>query len=132
MGSKIKKYQRLRHRRLAVENLESRNLFASLPFGAQPADTAEFMLGRIAVTPVLLESNGTVDTSTENWTASQINDVKDKITTAVTWWEDVLATKSTVHQLDFVVDNAFADTPVASRYEPISRVSNDYSLWVSE
>ncbi len=132
MGSKIKKYQHLRHRRLAVENLEARNLFAGLPFGAQPQDTAEFMLGRIAVTPVLLESNGTVDTSTENWTASQINEAKDKITTAVTWWEDVLATKSTVHQLDFVVDNTFADTPVASKYEPISRVSNDYSLWVSE
>ncbi len=47
-------------RRIALEMLESRNLFAALPLGATPADTAEFMLGRVAVVPVLFESNGGV------------------------------------------------------------------------
>ena len=41
-------------RRLTLERLESRSLFAGLPFGAAPEDTGEFMLGRIAVTPVFL------------------------------------------------------------------------------
>jgi hypothetical protein len=132
MPTQNKTSRRRRQRRLAVENLESRNLFAGLPYGAMPDDTGEFMLGRVAVTHVLLESNGTQDASTENWTASQINDAKDKLSTGVNWWKDVLATKSSVHDLDFIVDNEFADTPVATRYEPISRVSNDYSLWVSE
>ena len=68
-----------RSRRLAIEQCESRTLFASLPFGALPHDTAEFLLGRIAVTPVLLESNGQADQNVENWDQAQIADVLTKI-----------------------------------------------------
>ena len=61
-----------RFRKLAVESLETRRVMASLPFGAEADDTGEFMLGRVAVTPVFLESDGSIDRSTENWTQSQI------------------------------------------------------------
>ncbi len=121
-----------RSRRLAIEPCESRTLFASLPFGASPHDTAEFMLGRIAVTPVLLESNGQVDQNVENWDQTQIADVLTKIDESLQWWDNLLASKTTVHDLQFVIDPKFANTPAPTVYEPINRVSNDYSEWVQE
>ena len=42
-------------RRLLVEQLESRHLLAAVPFGAEPADGSEFMLGDVYVTVVFLE-----------------------------------------------------------------------------
>lgn len=119
-------------RRLTLEPLESRSLFAGLPFGAAPEDTAEFMLGRIAVTPVFLESNGQIDSSTENWTPAQKTTVLNNIQTGLDWWKELLATKSMVHSLNFVIDTTYVDTPAATPYEPISRISNAYVDWVSQ
>ncbi len=119
-------------RRLTLESLESRNLFAGLPFGAAPDDTAEYMLGRIAVTPVFLESNGQIDASTEDWTPQQKATVLGNIQTGLNWWKQLLATKSTVHTLDFVIDTTYVDTPAPTPYEPISRISNAYVDWVSQ
>ncbi len=68
--------------------LETRRVFASLPFGAFEQDTAEFMLGRVAVTPVFLESNGSIDPSTENWTSAHIQEVLAKIEEGMQWWVD--------------------------------------------
>ncbi len=117
---------------LAIESLEERRVLAGLPFGATPADTGEYMLGSVAVTPVLLESNGLLDASTEDWTAGQIQDVLDNVREGLQWWVDLLETKTTVQPLSFTLDTTYADTPVESRYEPISRRSNDFYLWTSE
>ncbi len=119
-------------RRLRLEQLELRQMFAVLPYGAIEEDTGEFMLGRVAVTPVFLESNGQIDPSTENWTTAHINEVLQNIQAGMQWWEDTLATFNSVHTLEFVIDPTYAQTPVPTKYEPISRVSNDYSLWVQE
>ena len=45
-------------RRLQGEHLEDRALLTAVPLGALPTDTGEFLLGRVAVTPVFFESNG--------------------------------------------------------------------------
>ncbi len=119
-------------RRLTLETFEARRVFAGLPYGAMPQDTGEFMLGRIAVTPVFLESNGVQDTSTENWNSTLIQQTLQTIQTGAQWWVELLATKQTVHSLEFVFDTSYATTPAATRYEPISRPSNDYALWVEE
>lgn len=119
-------------RYLRLETLESRSLFAGLPFGASADDTGEFMLGRVAVTPVFMESNGQIDPNTENWTPELKKSVLDKIEVGLNWWKQLLATKSSVHTLDFVVDKTYADTPVSTPFEPISRISNSYSDWVSQ
>ncbi len=121
-----------RCRLLSVEPLETRRLLTSLPFGAAPADTGEFMLGSVVVTPVLLESDGQIDASTEDWTPAHIQEVLANIRVGVDWWVDLLATKSAVAPLSFTIDTTYADTPVESRYEPISRRSNDYSFWTNE
>ncbi len=119
-------------RHLRLETLESRSLFAGLPFGASADDTGEFLLGRVAVTPVFLESNGQIDPNTENWTPELKKSVLDKIEVGLNWWKQLLATKSSVHTLDFVLDKTYADTPVPTPFEPISRISNSYSDWVSQ
>ncbi|MCA9129320.1 MAG: hypothetical protein KDB22_19675 [Planctomycetales bacterium] len=120
------------HHRLQFESLEQRRVLAALPYGASEQDLGEFMLGSVAVTPVFLESNGQLDPSSENWSASHIDEVLGKINEGLDWWVDTLATKSTIHELSFVVDTTFATTPAETIYEPISRRSNDYSLYVTE
>lgn len=122
----------LRCRSLSVEPLDTCRLLTSLPFGAATVDTGEFMLGSVVVTPVLLESNGQIDASTENWTPTHIQEVMANIREGLDWWVDLLATQSALAPLSFTIDTAYADTPVASSYEPISRRSNDYSFWTNE
>ncbi len=107
-------------------------MFAGLPLGAQAWDNAEYMLGRVAVTPVFLESNGQIDLNTENWTAQHKNEVMQKIDEGLDFWVDLLATKSSVHTLEWVIDTTWVDNPSPTVYEPISRRSNDYLLWVPE
>ncbi|MCA9160707.1 MAG: hypothetical protein KDA72_20390, partial [Planctomycetales bacterium] len=121
-----------RCRSLSVEPLETRRLLTSLPFGAAPVDTGEFMLGSVVVTPVLLESDGQIDPNTENWTPTHIQEVMANIREGLDWWVDLLATQSALAPLSFTIDRTYADTPVASSYEPISRRSNDYSFWTNE
>lgn len=119
-------------RKLAIESLETRRVMATLPYGAEFDDTGEFMLGRVAVTPVFLESNGSIDANTENWNPAQINQVLSNIQTGLNWWTQLLATKSSVHTLSFVIDTTYATTPVATPYEPISRRSDDHNLWAGK
>ncbi len=124
--------QNLGNRKLRFESLESRRVFAGLPLGATEWDTAEYMLGRVAITPVFLESNGAADPDTETWTAQHKADVFQKIVEGHNFWTDLLATKSSLHTLEWVYDQTWVNTPAETAYEPISRRSNDYSLWVPE
>ena len=104
----------------------------STPFGANELDLGEYLLGTVAVTPVFLESDGSTDANTENWTQTHIDEVLANINEGLDWWVDTLATKSAIHELSFTVDTSFAATPADTQYEPISRRSNDYTLYVSE
>ncbi len=122
-----------RHRRrLVFEPLEVRHVLSAIPWGAAPADTGEFMLGSVTVTLVLMESNGQTDPSTENWTPQLIQQVKQKVQEGVNWWRETLANYTSIHSLDFVFDFTYADNPVPTRYEPINRTSDAYTLWVNE
>ncbi len=81
-------------RPLTYESLENRNLLSAAPFGAFPDDTAEYMLGDVLVTVVLMESNtniSAVNPNTENWTPAQIAAAKQKVQQGVQWWEQTLA-----------------------------------------
>lgn len=127
-----KRFESAKQRKPRFETLESRALLAGLPFGADANDTGEFMLGRVAVTPVFLESNGALDASTEDWTPLQKANVLNNIQSGLSWWKQLLATQTSVHTLDFVIDTTFADSPAPTPYEPISRPSNSYVDWVSQ
>lgn len=107
-------------------------MLTATPLGAQTSDTAEFMLGTVIVTPVFLESNGTLDTSTEDWTAAEITATKQKVVDGMNWWVDTLANQGSRHGLQFEFDFQFADQPFQTKYEPISRISDDFELYVDE
>lgn len=133
--------QRFRRLAAGIETLETRNLLASLPFGAMPDDTGEYMLGDVVVNLVLLESDSAMaphdDLSStgldENWTASQISAVKQKIMNGANWWKDTLQNEfPTVPSglLNFQFDFTYADSPVHTGYEPIARWSGDFGNYV--
>ena len=109
-------------------------MLTALPFGAAVEDTGQYMLGSVLVTPVFMESVGTVDTatqdvSTEDWTPQLVQETKDRIESGLQWWVDTLATQTDKHSLDFQLDYTYADDPVETLYEPISRKSNAFEDW---
>ncbi len=121
------------------EPLERRAVLAAYPFGALADDTAEYMLGEVAVTVVLMESDGSVappgvtpDPNTETWTSQTIAGVKTKVESAMQWWKETLANVSPTmaNTLSFTYDYTYANTPVRTHMEPINRRSNDFQLWM--
>lgn len=123
-----------RFRRLRLESLENRQLLAAmplgagqLPLGASQWDTAEYMLGRVAVVPILFESDGRIDANSENWDAASIDAAIAKIQQGVQWWSDALDSLGTAHDLEFVIDDQFARQPFQTPYELISRPSQFHS-----
>ncbi|MFG0264337.1 MAG: dockerin type I domain-containing protein [Rhodopirellula sp. JB055] len=120
-------------RQLSLQALETRRVMAAgIPVGATVSDTAEFFLGRIAVTPIFLDSTGQTDTKTQNWTEGEIDAVMSKITTGLNWWVEALDRLDTVHELEFVIDDTYAENPLQIPIEPIDRTSNNYSTYVGQ
>ena len=126
-AEKQKRPKAPQRRKLAIECLEDRRVMAVLPFGATSQDTGEFMLGRIAVTPVFLESTGAV--STEDWTPAYVEAVMGNIQSGLQWWNQLLAKKSSVHTLDWVIDRTYVDNRLPITYEPINMTSEGYLQW---
>lgn len=108
---------------------------AGLPTGAMSGDTGEYLMGDVVVTVVLLESTPTLaphDPSTENWTPSSIQAVKTKVADSLAWWKSLATIVSPTMgaDLNFYVNYQYADSPVQTGYEPISRISNDFQFWI--
>ncbi len=106
----------------------------ALPFGAMNDDTGEYMLGDVRVTVVLMESNGSIDQSTENWDSASIAAAKSKVQTGLEWWKQTLDAMPGVRDglLNFTFDWTYANSPVPTGTEPISRRYSDFNLWVSD
>ncbi|MHB0878167.1 MAG: hypothetical protein ACYC5O_19195, partial [Anaerolineae bacterium] len=88
---------------------------------------SEYMIGKVAVNIVLVESNGSVDPSTENWTPAERQLVFQQIVAGLSWWQ---AMEPRAH-LQFVYDDHFS-SPLPSSYEPINRSHSDERLWIAE
>ncbi|MBI2480470.1 MAG: hypothetical protein HYV60_18135, partial [Planctomycetia bacterium] len=134
---------RYANRLRGFEPLEERIALSATPFGAQPNDTAEFLLGTVNVSVVLLESNNvlsndnpTVGTAREeNWTPGSIAAVKQNVRDGLQWWVDTLYAEypnAPPGLLDFQIDFTHADVPVSTRFEPITQPSTDYEFWTRE
>ena len=105
------------------------------PYGAQWYDGSEYMLGDVWVTVVLLESDGSIDTETEDWTSSEIGRVKSEIQEGLQWWEDTLdatTDSSSANPLEFHIDFTYADSPVATGYEPITHSYSYQNAWIDD
>ena len=125
-------FQKTTRGKLQLETLESKRVMTSMPFGASADDTGEYMLGDVLVSVVAFESNGSIDPSTEDWTHDQIVDVKKNVRSGLAWWSKMLDRQDSVHSLNFKIDYTFTDNPVQTGYEPISRRSDDFTLWIED
>ncbi|MCL4201297.1 MAG: dockerin type I repeat-containing protein [Pirellulaceae bacterium] len=117
---------------LGVERLEDRRLLTSVPYGALPVDTGEFMLGDVLVTVVLMESSdqiSSVNPNTENWRPETIGAAKSKVVEGMQWWEQTLATQfpNNTAPLKFHFDFTYADAPVVTNFEPIANPSTYFA-----
>lgn len=89
--------------------------------------TSEFMAGRVAVGIVLVESNGTVDPSSENWTSEEKQLVLNKTVSALNWW----AQREPRAKLSFIYDD-HASNPLPTNVEPITRPHSDQGYWIAD
>jgi len=88
---------------------------------------SEYLIGSVAVNVVLVESNGAVDPSSEDWTPTERQQVFQKIVAALNWWQSM---EPRAH-LQFVYHDNYS-IPVPTSYEPITRPHTDERLWISE
>lgn len=90
-------------------------------------DTSEYMIGDVSVGIILLESDGTTDTSTENWTGVEMNNIFNKIQAACDWWEAIEPNAHLNFHLELHVG-------VPTSLEPITHNSRgpDEATWMNE
>lgn len=126
--------KRKRRRRLCLQKMEDRRLLAAdLPYGVTPIENGEVLLGTVTVTPVFFESDGSIDADTEQWTPAEIETTLQKIQDSVDWWSDMLATQTSVHTLDFHLDDSYSrQSQVSTGYEPIARDSTVFQRYVGD
>ena len=95
--------------------------------GPQPGylETSEFMVGSCSVGVILVESDGSIDLSTEDWDPAEEQRVHDEVEDALQWWEG----RNQDADLSFDVDYHYG-VPVG--YEPISRPQSSEGLWIRQ
>jgi hypothetical protein len=89
--------------------------------------TSEYLAGSVAVGIVLVESDGSVDPSTENWTADERQLVFNEIVAALNWWAELEPRAN----LSFVYDDHFSN-PLPTGVEPIARPYYDQQYWIKD
>jgi hypothetical protein len=89
--------------------------------------TSEYMAGAVAVGIVLVESDGSLDPSTEDWSPAEKQQVYDEIAAGLDWW----ASREPRAHLSFVYDDHFSD-PLPVGLEPINHPHTDQERWVAD
>ncbi|MEM2358578.1 MAG: hypothetical protein QW675_05730 [Nitrososphaerota archaeon] len=91
-------------------------------------ETSEYMMGRVGVLIVFVESDGMLDPSTENWTPERMEQVEVGIYRALSWWTSIYPFQE--GKLQFLVN---AQRIIGyTRYEPINRFHIDDQLWIPD
>ena len=89
--------------------------------------TSQFMIGRIAVNIIFIETNGSVDTNCNNWTAARQEEMLVYAEEAMEWWNDV---EPRAHiRYDFKL---FRD--IKTSYDPAlrDRTLANLTLWMNQ
>ncbi len=98
-------------------------------------DTSEFMLGKISIAAFLVESDGSLDKSIENWESGREEQVYGEIKMGAKWWQDM---GGNLADLSFTYHfiNGRTDSRAKTKYEPIIRdswtKSGGQDLWINE
>lgn len=98
------------------------------PGGGSPPgywETSEYLIGDVAVGIIFLESNGSFDPSTEDWTSAEEANVISEITIGLNW----LADQNPAAGVSFVFDVHYK---IPTSYEPINRPSYSIGVWIYE
>ena len=105
------------------------------PFGATALNTSEFLAGAVSVNIVLVESDGSIDASSENWSSTRENEVVSGISAGLEW----IRLQEPQASLRFVyhVIPGRTDARARTGYEPIRRAadpsgSTGEDLWVKD
>jgi hypothetical protein len=105
------------------------------PFGATELNTSEFLAGAVSVNVVLVESDGSIDASTENWSASREGEVVAGIASGLEW----IRIQEPQASLRFVyhVYPGRTDLKARTGYEPIRHPADPYGstgedLWAKD
>jgi len=102
----------------------------SKPFGAGFWDVSEYMAGYISVTVILPESDGSIDPSTEDWTAARESQVASEIQGALNWWNNRNSNVNLTYVINFIYGRTTSNAQTG--YEPITRSSSQDYLWINE
>jgi len=105
------------------------------PYGATDQNTSEFLAGSVSVNLILVQSDGTIDLSTEKWTADREQAVATQVVAGLDW----LRSQEPAANLSFVyhVIAGRLDSTARTGYEPVSRKadpmgSTGEDLWVGQ
>ena len=88
-------------------------------------ETSEYLIGKVAVGIFLLESNGTIDPSTEDWTSTRESQVISKVQSGLSW----LASRNQNAPVAFLYDIHYR---IPTSYEPINHPTSDKGLWITD
>lgn len=100
------------------------------PYGAGFNDTSEFLLGDISVAVIFVESDGSIDPQTENWSVGREALCVSEIINGLNWVanQNLNANLSFTYHFYYGRTNPNAQTG----YEPIEREYIDDDLWQNE
>lgn len=105
---------------------EFRTLATSQSLAPSYYETSEYLLGSVAVGIILMESNGSIDPSTEDWTSLReplvISQIRDN---GLPW----LANFDPDANVTFIYDIRYR---VPTSYEPINHPQSDQGYWISD
>ncbi|MBU1178284.1 hypothetical protein KJ903_03605, partial [Patescibacteria group bacterium] len=103
--------------------------------GGSSDDTTEFMLGKVSVAVFLVESNGAIDSQSENWDADRENEVHGEVQSAMDFWLDTAGSAANL-SFNYHFINGRTDSRAQTGYEPIQRTSwtssGGQDLWINE
>ncbi len=86
--------------------------------------TSDYMIGKVIVSIIFPESDGSVDPNSETWSNERKTQVVNEIMTGLDWWTK----QNQKSPLSF----SFISQTVTTKYEPITRPYYDESLWIPE
>jgi PKD repeat protein len=100
---------------------------ASVP---HPSDSlSSYLIGDVGYVILFIESDGTIDKQTENWTKAERDRYTGETASAMQWWANRWRFTRTGQQLVF---HNLGSQTISTGYEPITRSSDDEGLWIQQ
>jgi hypothetical protein len=91
-------------------------------------ETSEYMIGKVGVYIIFVESDGGLDPNLYDWDKTSINWAKNGIYMALNWWKSQYPFQNP--RLEFYVN---VETVIGyTKYEPMLRTWEDHELWVPD